>query len=64
MDQRTTTHYTLDKLRDLVMVLTVWPTTMECSLQQLTGTMIEAVIEIVQMSTMEDGGTITVVIQL
>ena len=43
--QRPTTHYTLDKLRDLVMRETIWPSTMEYSSQLQTGTMISELLE-------------------
>ena len=64
MVQRTTTLYTLDKLRDLVVVEIVWPITMECSFQPKIGIMISTPTQTVQIATLvEDGGTKPVHIQ-
>ena len=57
MAQRPITHYTLDKLRDLVMVSIAWPATMGCSFQLLIGTMMPGVVDNVQtLMQVVDGG--------
>ena len=55
--QRPTIHYTSVNLRDLVVVLIAWLTTMECSLPLQTGTMMSG--DLTVQATMEavDGGT-------
>ena len=58
-----TTHYTSDKLRDLVMVIIAWLTTMECTLLLQTGTMMPLAITVQAPTQAVDGGIITATIQ-
>ena len=61
MGQKPTTHYTLDKLRDLAMGQMIWLGKMECSFQLQTGTMMPGLLQ-APMEAVVDGGIIPAII--
>ena len=64
MDHTPTIHYTLAKLKDLAVVMTVWLTTMECSLLLRTGTMIDEILTVQPpLEMVVDGGIKAAIIQ-
>ena len=64
MAQRLITHYASGKFRDLVVAMIVWLTTMECSFQLLTGTMMPTLVDTVQPAMeVVDGGIRTAIVQ-
>ena len=60
--QRPTTHYTLDKLRDLVMGETACLGTMECSSLLQTGIMMPRLLTVQAPLEVVDGGIITAIL--